>query len=106
MPASSADSSTDRLTIEADLDQSAVLLITDPYSSGWRVRGLPGTSQKKYDLMPADYILRAIPMDKGHHRIRLEYSPLAFRAGKWISVASLFIFAALIIWHYRINRLT
>jgi len=86
------DSSTDYLIIEADVPDPAILLITDAYSKGWRAKSLPGSIQKKYRVMPANYILRAIPLSKGHHRIRVEYMPLAFRIGKWVSICAVFVY--------------
>ena len=85
------DSSTDHLTIEADIPQPAILLITDAYSKGWRV------TSAHYKVLPANYILRAIPLAAGHHRFRLEYMPAGFLAGKWISLISILLFAGLVV---------
>jgi hypothetical protein len=82
------DSSTDSLVIEADLVQPAILLVTDNYDKAWRARGLPGSSQSRYEVMPADYTLRAIPLSAGHHAILMEYAPEGFRIGRWISIVS------------------
>ena len=49
---------------------------------------LPESSQRRYEVMPANYVLRAIPLSAGHHRIRLEYLPAGFVVGKWISLVS------------------
>ena len=95
------DSSTDHLTIEADLPNAAILLITDVYSKGWHARALPGSSQEIYDVMPANYILRAIPLSKGYHRMRVEYLPLAFEIGRWISVGAVIVCIVLLGWHYK-----
>jgi len=80
------EASTDHLTIEADLYLPAILLITDPYSKDWQAKGLPGSSQQQYTVMAGNYVLRAIPLAKGHHRIRMEYLPSGFVLGKWISI--------------------
>jgi hypothetical protein len=98
--------STDYLIIEADLPHAAILLITDPYCDGWQARALPGSTQAKYEVVPADYILRAIPLSGGHHRIRVEYLPLAFRVGKWISIVSVIIYAGMLGWCYRRMRVS
>ncbi len=79
---------TDYLTIEADLTSPAILLIPDVYAKGWRALALPGSSQERYQIQPADWCLRAIPLAAGRHKIRVEYAPLGFRIGKWISLAS------------------
>ena len=88
-------SSTDYLTIEADAKAPCLLLMTDAYSSRWRALALPGSSQARYQIMPANYCLRAIPLAAGHHFLRIEYSPLGFRIGKVVSIAAWAIFIVL-----------
>ena len=98
------DSSAGELTVEADLPHPAILLITDAYSDGWRARPLAGSVQNEYQVLPADYVLRAIPLSQGHHRIRLEYSPLAFRVGAWISLVSIIGFICAVVYWARPPR--
>jgi hypothetical protein len=93
-----ADTSTDHLSINAFLPSPAILLITDVYSAGWQARPLAGSSQKVYEVMPANYILQAIPLSKGNHKLRLEYAPMSFQIGKWISIMSLIVYAGLTGW--------
>jgi hypothetical protein len=81
---------TDALTIEADLPQPAILLITDAWTPAWRAVALPDSVQNRYDVQPADYVLRAVPLAAGHHHFRVEYAPRAFVLGKWISLVSAF----------------
>jgi hypothetical protein len=91
------DSSTDFLDVEATTTQPSILLITDVYSPAWKAIALNGSSQHEYKLLPANYFLRAIPLDAGQHRIRIEYAPWAFTVGKWCSLVawSLFLMAVL-----------
>lgn len=95
------DSSTDHLNVKADLAAPAILLLTDVYSSGWRAKALPGSVQKRYKIMPANYILCAVPLSKGNHYFRLEYLPSGFLVGKWISLISLVIYVGfLVVWFF------
>jgi hypothetical protein len=89
------DSGTDELTIDAQLYEPAILLITDGYAAGWRATPLTADSQPQVEVMPADYIFRAIPLQAGHHLFRLEYDPAGFTTGKWVSLVSLVIFLGL-----------
>lgn len=91
-------SSTDHLSIEADLDAPAILLVTDGYARGWRAAALPGSAQASYEVLPANYVLRGIPLSAGKHRFRLEYLPRAFTIGKWISLVSVPAYVAVLIW--------
>jgi hypothetical protein len=90
------DISTDELMVELELTSPAILVITDSYSKGWRVNPLPGSAQTNYQLLPADYVLRAIPVSAGKHRFILEYAPIGYRIGKWISIISLIIYLAIV----------
>ena len=96
------DQSTDHIDLEVNLEDAAILVITDAYSRGWRALPLPDSSQSGYQLLPANYVLRAIPLAAGSHRLRVEYSPLAFRAGVWSSlIAGGFFMAAMVCWASR-----
>jgi Bacterial membrane protein YfhO len=83
------DESTDYLVIEAHLAAPGILLITDGWSKNWRALPLPDSVQHRYRVMPADYVLRAIPLEAGDHMIRLEYRSIPFVIGKWISLVAL-----------------
>ena len=97
------DISTDQVMISAEVSSPCILLITDAYSKGWQAKSMSGSTRKNYKIMPANYILRAIPLSKGHHEILLEYRPAAFIRGKWISIFSLLLYMTLIV-HYLKNR--
>jgi hypothetical protein len=99
------DSSAGQLTVEANLPHAAILLITDAYSNGWRARPLEGSVQREYTVVPANYVLQAIPLSQGHHRIQIEYRPVGFRAGAWISLAALLGFISVAGYHVWKNRL-
>jgi hypothetical protein len=100
------DQSTDEVRIDAELTRPAVLLLTDAYHSGWRAEPADGSAQASYDVVPADYVLRAIPLQAGSHHIRLEYLPTPFRAGLWVSVvaAPAYLAAWAFVWRRRRTR--
>lgn len=77
---------TDFLEIEADLPAPAILLVTDCWTPAWRAVAMRGSSQQRYDVIPADYTLRGIPLEAGRHVLRLEYTPWSYRAGAWGSL--------------------
>jgi hypothetical protein len=88
--------STDALEIEADVEHPSILLITDAFTRSWRAVTLAGSAQRNYKLLPANYILRAVPLVAGHHHLRVEYARNALVIGKWISIlASVAFLAAL-----------
>ena len=91
------EESTNWMVIEADTPQPAILLVTDSYSRNWTAWGLPRSSQQEYSVLPANCVLRAIPLRAGKHRLRLEYWPTEFHIGKWISILrfALYLLAAM-----------
>jgi hypothetical protein len=86
------EESTDALRIRVEAPDPTLLLITDVYAEGWRVRGL-GDDAK---ILPADLLLRAIPIPAGTHELTLEYSPRAYRIGLWVSVLSTCAYVAFV----------
>ncbi len=67
--------STDELVVEVETGTPTLLLITDAHFPGWRATALPGSAQEAYRILRADYLLQAIALGAGTHRIRLEYAP-------------------------------
>lgn len=91
----------DQLTIEADLPSPSILVVTDGYSADWRAVALEGSVQRSYQVMPANYILRAVPLEAGRHRLRIQYRPAAFVAGAWVSCTALLVCLSLMAWDWR-----
>jgi len=91
----------DYLTVMANTTVPAILLITDNYSKGWRVKPLKSGPQQDYEIMPANYTLMAIPLTAGEHLLRIEYRPIQFIIGALISAISLIIFVSLAIFALR-----
>lgn len=87
-----AGESTNWLDIKATTSKNTILLVTDTYAKDWKIFPYADSSQQKYDVMPADYILRGIPLSPGTHHFRLQYIPAAFDIGKLISLLTLFIY--------------
>jgi len=92
------DESTDYITIEGQIDGAVILLVTDAWQAFWSARALPGSSQSKYEVLPADYVLRAVPLAAGTHRFRMEYRPPHFYLGLWLSALSLIAYITAWIW--------
>jgi hypothetical protein len=95
----------DSLTIEAETTRPAILLVTDAWTPAWRARALPGSAQARYDVVPADYCLRGVPLTPGRHRLIMEYAPRAFVVGAWVSAFAALIYLAAWGWTLRPRRL-
>ena len=66
-------------------------LVTDGWADGWVARAREGSVQPEYEVLPADYVVRAVPLAAGSHRLRLEYRAPGWRAGAWISMVALLV---------------
>jgi len=85
--------SSDEMEIEAQVEAPGVLLVSDTYAPGWEAQALEGSAQKEYRVMPADYVLRGIPLGvAGRHHLRLFYRAPGMEAG---AVASLVMVAGI-----------
>lgn len=80
--------STNYTDLDVDAPAGGILLCTDAYSQGWHATPLTGSVQDDYELIPANWALRAIPLQPGHHRIRMEYRPHSFDLGMGISITA------------------
>jgi hypothetical protein len=91
---------TDFIEVAAEVAAPSILLITDAWAPGWHAMPLRGSSQDRYELVPANYTLRAVALDRGKHRLRLEYAPSALYAGAVVSLLAwaAWIGAAIVLW--------
>lgn len=80
---------TDSVTLKVTTTVPAILFVTDAWTPSWRAVSLPGSSQRVYKLLPGDYAFRAIPLNAGVHRLRMEYHSQQLLYGAWISAGSL-----------------
>ncbi len=79
------------IDFEVDTTEPAIVLYTDNYSKGWKAYEIHNPKQR-YEIICADYLYKAISVDKGKHKIRIEYKPIFFIVGLWISVSAWIIF--------------
>jgi hypothetical protein len=66
------------------------LVVSDAFHPGWRAR----VDGKEAPLHRANYVMRAVELPPGKHRIEFEFKPAAFRVGIWISIISLLVMIA------------
>ncbi|MHB8834560.1 MAG: hypothetical protein ACYC9Y_02490 [Candidatus Methylomirabilia bacterium] len=93
--------STDELVAEVETNAPALLLLTDAFFPGWKATALSGSAQEAYRILRADYILQAIPLGAGSHRIRLAYAPAGLALWGTVSLCTILglLCAGTILWH-------
>jgi len=82
-----------QVKIDAETSSSGFLVLGDTYFPGWKAY----VDGKRVPLYRADYLLKAIEVEKGSHRIVFSYQPLSFRIGLGLTLIS----GVLILWLFR-----
>ncbi len=89
-----------RITGELSTDRKKILVLSVPYSPGWRVKidGLPGS------CVPANIMYLGVEVPSGSHRIEFTYQTPYLAAGAGLSLAALLILLGLGIGNQRKNK--
>ncbi|UCD83889.1 MAG: YfhO family protein [Deltaproteobacteria bacterium] len=74
-----------KVEIEAQVDGEGFLVLSDNYYPGWKVY-VDGRQERIYR---ADYLLRAIHLSPGFHRVKFVFDPLSFRLGWWMALSTI-----------------
>jgi hypothetical protein len=93
-----------QVMIEVDSNADGFLVLSDTYYPGWKVF-VDGREDRIYQ---ADYLFRAVFLERGKHVVEFRYSPLSFRIGLAISLvtaAALIGFAVAVIVIQRRRRM-
>ncbi|PIU66130.1 MAG: hypothetical protein COS84_06095 [Armatimonadetes bacterium CG07_land_8_20_14_0_80_40_9] len=70
------------------------MVLTDTYYPGWKVY-IDGKEDKIYR---ADYLFRAVYLQKGRHVVRYTYEPLNYRLGLLVSLGPALVLLVLVCW--------
>jgi hypothetical protein len=71
-----------QVEIEVETPSPGILILGDTYSPGWRAE----IEGKAAPIFRANYLLRGIAVDPGHHRITFFYRPVSFSIGSGLTV--------------------
>ena len=83
--------------IEAIVDDAKFLVLSDTFYPGWKVY-VDGEQKKIYR---ADYILRAVYLEKGEHIVRFTYDPFSFKIGSIVTLITILIIGY-VLWKKRL----
>jgi membrane protein YfhO len=70
-----------------------LVLIATPYARGWHAE----VDGRRAKLMPANFLVQAVPVEAGHHRIRLTYDDPSIGYGLGASALGLGVLGGLIL---------
>ena len=81
-----------RLSLQVDMADNGLLVLSEVYYPGWRAR-VDGQTAPIYR---ADYLLRAVPIEGGQHRVEVYYDPPLVKVGLAITLLTLSASGALL----------
>ncbi|MCX6349424.1 MAG: YfhO family protein [Candidatus Aureabacteria bacterium] len=91
------ESSAGGVRVEAELSAPGWLLLNDAFSPGWKA----SADGKESRIYRANYLMRAVFLGEGKHRVVFSYRPLSVKIGGAVSVLSVLVLAA---WAIRSRR--
>ena len=86
-----------RISMSVSTDKAGFLVLSDNYHPGWEAK----VDGQKASILRANYIMRAIPIKKGSHRVMLSFRPGGLMAGiiitffAWIALAIMIMRSAI-----------
>lgn len=90
------DYSINEIAIEVNARSRGYLVLSDTYFQGWHAY----VDGKETPILKADYVFRALPIDKGAHYVKFVYKPESFEKGKIASLLSLGLVGVLSVFTY------
>ncbi len=81
-----------RISLQADPVDNGLLVVSDIYYPGWRAR----VDGRPAPVYRANYLLRAVPVEAGKHRVEIYYDPPLFKIGLAITLLTLLAGGALL----------
>ena len=91
------------VAVEVIMEHPGFLILSDTYYPGWKVF----VDGKPDQLYAANYIVRAVFVPEGTHRVEFRYDPMSFRAGAWLSICALGLVAVIAcVSQFRARRLS
>ena len=79
------------VVVDVDAPAAGVLVLTDTWYPGWKAT-VDGTPT---EILPANHVLRAVPIAAGRHQVVFRYEPKPFVVGLWISGAAMIAMVAI-----------
>jgi hypothetical protein len=83
-----------KIVIRADLKEAGLLVLGDVYYPGWKVF----VDDQETRIYQVNHAMRGVFLSKGRHLAEFRYDPLSFKLGAVVSLASLVLVAAFLLW--------
>lgn len=93
--------SPNQVIINAQLSCDGILVLSDTWYPCWKVY----INGKKDKIYKTNYLFRGIFLSSGKHQVRFVYDSFIFKVGAWISIITLLVTLATIIWVVSYKRI-
>ena len=89
-----------KITIGVDMDNPGFLVLSEAWYPGWKAYD----NNKEIKIYRADYILRAVYLEEGTHKVDFVFEPKSFKIGFLITIVTLLtiVFLLIVFWKYKI----
>lgn len=87
----------DVISIYADMAENGFLVLSEKYYPGWKAY----VDGKETKIYKADYLLRAVYLTKGTHKVEFVFDPLPFKIGLLVSSATFLFLIGAVVWRVR-----
>lgn len=86
---------TNKVSGKISLKENKILCLSVPYSNGWTAY----VDGKETEILKANTMYMALPLEKGNHEIKLEYKTPLLKEGFIISVVAFGLFVGLVVYY-------
>ena len=91
---------TNRITGDISVEQEKILVLSIPYQKGWTAY----IDGEKTELMRANYMYMALPLEAGEHTVELEYEISGIRVAFAVMPSAAILFLGLCLIEWKRNR--
>jgi hypothetical protein len=88
------------VALHVDATSAGVVVLSDVYEPGWTAE----VDGAEVPVVPANRVMRAVPVGAGSHEVVMRYAPPGFRVGVWLSVMGVLGVLGVAGWEMRRGR--
>lgn len=89
--------SNDEIDIQADMAENGFLVLSEKYYPGWKAY----VDGKETNILKANYIMRAVYLHKGSHKVEFIFDPWAYKVGLRVSSITFLFLIGAVVWRIR-----
>lgn len=82
----------ERIDVTARADENVLLVLGEKFYRGWQAT----VDGRRTEIYPVNQVLRGVYLSPGRHEVEFRFDPLPFKVGKYLTLASLALFAVLL----------